>query len=207
MIAMNNDIKFVYFDLGGVFFSYGSVFNDASKRFKVPLESIDKMFDKYDDEITRGEITCEDFWNICQRNLGIKEDPDFVFARSWVSDFVPIRESYDLLVQTKGMYGVGILSNFYNGLYECLIEKNIIPNIKYDQLVLSYECGFRKPEPEIYKFAQEKLDCKPSEILFIDDRADFVQGAKCFGWKTHLFDSKRLDQTVVDVKEILRLTA
>lgn len=204
--AMNKSIKFVYFDLGGVFFSYGNVFSDASKRFTVPLDSIDKMFDKYDDEITRGKITCEDFWDICLRELEIKGDSDFVFARSWVSDFVPIRESYDLSVQTKKVYPVGVLSNFYSGLYDCLIEQDIIPNIKYDQLVLSYKCGFRKPEPEIYQFAQEKLDCKPNEIFFIDDRIDFIQGAKDLGWETHLFDSKRLDQTIAEIKEILGLT-
>ncbi|MCJ7663451.1 MAG: HAD-IA family hydrolase, partial [Desulfobacterales bacterium] len=45
----------------------------------------------------------------------------------------------------------------------------------------------RKPEQRIYEIALERLGVHPHEAVFIDDRVDFIAGAKKLGIHTILF--------------------
>lgn len=43
----------------------------------------------------------------------------------------------------------------------------------------------KKPEPQIYKIAMEKMNCKPEECIFVGDGgSDELKGAKEAGMKT-----------------------
>ncbi len=55
-------------------------------------------------------------------------------------------------------------------------------------IVISEAIGLRKPDPEIYLYTCNQLDCKPSECIFIGDnpKAD-IEGAKKIGMKTIYF--------------------
>lgn len=46
-------------------------------------------------------------------------------------------------------------------------------------IVISEAIGLRKPDPEIYLYTCNQLDCKPSDCIFIGDnpKAD-IEGAK-----------------------------
>jgi putative hydrolase of the HAD superfamily len=51
----------------------------------------------------------------------------------------------------------------------------------FDDLVISGEVGLRKPEPEIFLLAAERLDLKPVECVFVDDLELNVEGARALG--------------------------
>jgi epoxide hydrolase-like predicted phosphatase len=51
----------------------------------------------------------------------------------------------------------------------------------FDVVVISGEVGLRKPEPEIYRLAAERLGAQPAECVFVDDLAHNVQGAAAAG--------------------------
>jgi epoxide hydrolase-like predicted phosphatase len=51
----------------------------------------------------------------------------------------------------------------------------------FDALVISGEVGLRKPEPEIYRLAAERLGARPEECVFVDDLAVNVRGAAAVG--------------------------
>ncbi|OGP82188.1 MAG: hypothetical protein A2Z08_01070 [Deltaproteobacteria bacterium RBG_16_54_11] len=57
----------------------------------------------------------------------------------------------------------------------------------FDAAVFSCAEGTRKPEQKIYEIALERLGVKPHEAVFIDDRVDFIAGAKKLGIHTILF--------------------
>lgn len=59
--------------------------------------------------------------------------------------------------------------------------KTLLPS-NVEQTIFSYEAGFYKPQPQIYKAVCERLKLPPKKILFIGDsaRADFA-GPKAFG--------------------------
>jgi epoxide hydrolase-like predicted phosphatase len=51
----------------------------------------------------------------------------------------------------------------------------------FDAVVISGEVGLRKPEPEIYALAAERLGARPEECVFVDDLAPNVRGAVAAG--------------------------
>ena len=56
-------------------------------------------------------------------------------------------------------------------------------------MVDSSEVGHRKPEPAIYELTTSMLGVEAAEILYLDDFAANVEGAKSAGWQTiHVVD-------------------
>ncbi len=51
----------------------------------------------------------------------------------------------------------------------------------FDTVVISGEVGLRKPQPEIYLLAAQRLGLPPGQIVFVDDLAPNVQGAVAVG--------------------------
>ena len=57
----------------------------------------------------------------------------------------------------------------------------------FDAVILSFEVGAQKPEPEIYRLALERLGITdPSGAVFVDDQADYCDGAAAIGMQTRL---------------------
>lgn len=51
----------------------------------------------------------------------------------------------------------------------------------FDEVVISGEVGLRKPEPEIYRLAAERLGVPPAHCVFVDDLAPNIRGAAAVG--------------------------
>ena len=121
-----------------------------------------------------------------------------------MSDYRPRKEIHKLAYELSKKYKIGLLSNIYNGMMPRLIELGIVANnIDYSSIILSYETGLRKPEKEIYEIAAKKAGIKPREILLIDDRKDFIEGAKTVGWQTFWFDEKDIKGSINRLKRFL----
>ncbi|MBI5392693.1 HAD-IA family hydrolase [Candidatus Woesearchaeota archaeon] len=59
---------------------------------------------------------------------------------------------------------------------------------------------FVKPQPEIYKIALQKINCKPEETVFIDDMQKYVDGANAVGIHGILFQDA--EQLKDDLKKL-----
>ncbi|HEX9124236.1 MAG TPA: HAD-IA family hydrolase [Actinomycetota bacterium] len=57
---------------------------------------------------------------------------------------------------------------------------------RVDAVLLSFEVGSVKPEPEIYGAALSALDVPPEEALFVDDQVGFCRGAEDLGIRSLL---------------------
>ena len=57
---------------------------------------------------------------------------------------------------------------------------------EFDALILSFEVGARKPQPAIYLAALEAVGSKAADAIFIDDQADYCDGARALGIDTRL---------------------
>lgn len=87
-----------------------------------------------------------------------------------------------LLADLKTRYKLGLVSNFDDTqtVYDVLAREEIAP--LFDAILISSEIGFRKPRPEIFLAACEKIGVSPSEVLFIGDSFENdVVGAKQVG--------------------------
>ena len=51
----------------------------------------------------------------------------------------------------------------------------------FDELFVSFEMGRVKPDREAFEWVVERLDVEPHEILFLDDNAINVEGARAVG--------------------------
>jgi putative hydrolase of the HAD superfamily len=74
----------------------------------------------------------------------------------------------------------------------------------FDPVILSGEAGIDKPNAEIYKIILKKIDCKPSECIFIDNRPENLVEPGRMG--IHVVLAKKTDQVIADIKQILSQT-
>ncbi|MFL2860766.1 MAG: HAD family hydrolase [Pontiellaceae bacterium] len=54
-------------------------------------------------------------------------------------------------------------------------------------LFLSYEMGFRKPDPRIYRMVLHQLQVPAEDCFFIDDLAENIEAARKIGMQAHQF--------------------
>ena len=187
-------IRFVYFDLGNVLLHF-SVHRICSQLAEVAqtTEAVvrEKLFDEQRyRQYELGNISTEDYYEQACADLEyqprLEEFAEAVCNVFWANDpILPI-------VRKLAKFHVprGILSNT-NPIHWNYIE-NAFPRIWdafEDHRLASHEVHALKPYREMYEIALQEAkrsvpDLKPDEILFIDDLAPNVEGAKEFGFQT-----------------------
>jgi HAD superfamily hydrolase (TIGR01509 family) len=110
-----------------------------------------------------------------------------------------------------GNYRLGIVSNF--AIPECvtrLLAKHELSDF-FDVVIVSAAVNKRKPSPEIFKFALEKLKLHPAQAVFVGDTVDAdVKGGKDAGMKTVYLERRpqkdlemnNPDQTIRSLSEL-----
>ena len=58
----------------------------------------------------------------------------------------------------------------------------------FDEVILSFEVGLRKPDPAIYHEALRRMDVEPDRAVFVDDQEEYCDGAASIGIETYLID-------------------
>lgn len=58
----------------------------------------------------------------------------------------------------------------------------------FDHLIISWQVGFRKPDPQIYQQIFKYGSWKPEEVIFVDDKEENVLGAQALGINGVLFE-------------------
>lgn len=139
-----------------------------------------------------GRISSSEFFSQVKEALQLDMDRDGFFL-VWNDIFfetgLNIRMR-DFLRQIKSRYALVMLSNLNVTHFEFL--KKTMDGIfdEFHKLVLSYEVGFRKPAPQIYKVALDFAKTLPERAFYIDDRRDLVDAAAGLGIKGAVFDGE-----------------
>jgi HAD superfamily hydrolase (TIGR01549 family) len=117
--------------------------------------------------------------------------------RSWDANREVHPQSHELLsaLREEGLR-LGVVSNAFDPppfLYEDLELEGIAPLI--DTAVFSSEVGKRKPHPDIYLEALDRLGAEPSRTLFVGDRVlEDIVGPSRLGMRTCLTTYYRVDE-------------
>lgn len=93
-------------------------------------------------------------------------------------------------------YKLGVVSNFAipEGVHH-LLQTNQITNL-FETVIVSGEVNRRKPHPDIFKIALEKIGLNSSQTVFVGDTADAdVGGARGVGMKA-VYIKRRVEQTL-----------
>lgn len=121
----------------------------------------------------RGSISSEEFLQTISSNSGESiEDIRSCFINSRQVDM----DVVELVRSLKPNYSTALVSNAGGPNVRQRIKENNIEDL-FDELIISGECGFIKPEPQIFELSLTKLGAEPEESIFIDDNPKNVQGA------------------------------
>lgn len=100
------------------------------------------------------------------------------FCELWSSIFLPETLVPEGLVEgLKRRCRLLVLSNT-NAIHFAMIRQRYPILRHFDDYVLSYEVGFLKPAPEIYRAAVARAGCPPEETFFTDDLEANVEAAR-----------------------------
>lgn len=120
-----------------------------------------------------------------QRSLGGRVSAED-FVPLWNCHFTLNEKMIARVEQLAGTIRLGLLSNTHDLHFEPL-RKQLPVLEKFDAVVLSYEEGLMKPEPELYRRALQRLKVAPSRAAFFDDVQKYADGAKAVGIHGKLF--------------------
>ena len=136
----------------------------------------------------RGKITPREFYKkaVEKLNISVKYEDFYSVYCDVFSLNSPVLE---IMKRLKANYRLILLSNT-DVMRFGFIRKKFPETMIFDEYVLSFEVGFMKPHPRIYKDALKKAEAKAEECVFIDDREENIDGAEKLGMKGVLFDPR-----------------
>lgn len=186
-------IKSVIFDWGGVLIDDPApgLMQYCAKALCVTKENYIKAHGKFADDFQKGLIGEDKFWErICSELNVPKPKVRSLWAEAFKAAYVPRDDMFSMAasLQENG-YRTAVLSNTEVHAMEYFHQ------LRYDMFdVLVFSCaeGVKKPGRKIYELTLKKLSSQPEQSVFIDDKPEYINGAKEVGINTVLFQS--LDQ-------------
>ena len=197
-------ITAVIFDLGGVYFTDGTriAVGNISKKFNLESEKVGEIFktgSKIGTLYRKGEITAEEFWNEFKKIFKIDAENEEL-TRTWLESYEPIKGTVEIIQQLK-VKGIKLyfLSDNVKERVEYLQGKyNFLEN--FIDGVFSHKVHKTKLDStDIFKLALEMVKEKPENVVYIDDKEQYVKPAKELGMNTIQF--KNPEQLKSDLKK------
>lgn len=114
---------------------------------------------------------------------------------------VPNAQLLDYIQTLKPHFKVGMLSNINSRERLGIRFEPGQLDAHFDTIVASGDEGYVKPQSEIYQIAATRLGVLPSECIFIDDIAEFCQGARDTGMQAIQFITT--EQAITDINALI----
>ena len=198
-------ITTIIFDLGGVYFTDGTriAVEKISKKYNLQPEAVGQIF-KTGSELgtlyRRGEITVDEFWNKVKDLLGIEADNKDL-NKMWVESYELIEGTIEIIKQLKEK-GIKLyfLSDNVKERSELLQEKyNFLEN--FIDGIFSHKAHKTKLDgADVFKLALEKTEEKPENVVYVDDKEEYVETAKKLGMNVIWF--KNPEQLKEELKKL-----
>ena len=178
-----DEILAVIFDLGNVLFdiSFEPMLRQWSELSGKPFEELNAGFG-IDEGVSglyeKGLIDDTEFRKHLSQWLGFELSQE-MFFESWNSIYGEPTEGIEELLDSLKANGYRLvaLSNTNDAHYRVWIHKYAHLIAHLEKVFCSHLLRSKKPEPEIYKAVLDYLQLPPNQCVFLDDRADNVQGA------------------------------
>ncbi|MDE1823629.1 MAG: HAD family phosphatase [Candidatus Micrarchaeota archaeon] len=181
-------IKGIIFDIGGVivkwdnrtYFSYlGRLSGISAKEIGRIVDNIDKRYG-----FERGRISVSEFEKVLAKRIEINVNRIrwFHFYRA---NMKVDRKVVDITRRLHRDYTTAYLSNIDKRRHS--YTRRVMDTSVFDYGFASFAIGYVKPDRRIFEYAIRKMDMKPSELLFIDNVRENVEGARKAGLNAILF--------------------
>lgn len=108
----------------------------------------------------------------------------------------------DLVDRLKSKYKTAIVSNIGRASFNQVMPEKV--QDLFDEILLSGETGYFKPEPESFLEATHRLGVKPEFCVMIDDTLTHVDASRLIGMYGILYEN--LDQLKMELGTIVNTT-
>jgi len=187
------NIKAIIFDLGGVILNIN--YQNTIDKFKqIGIRNSNFFYSKKTqthifNQIEQGKISNKKFLLELQKetiNTSVKQ-----IETAWNSMLLDLpKNRIAFLKKITTNYSVFLLSNT-NAIHIAELKKKLGSKqynefySLFDKVYYSHKTGYRKPHAKSFQLILNENTLSASEVLFIDDSPQHIQGAKKLGIKTH----------------------
>ncbi len=183
-------IEAVLFDWGGVLIENPApgLMDYCAKALGVSVEDYVRAHNAHGEAFQKGSIPEEVFW---QRVCGDLNRPLPRQSSLWGDAFRAVyrpRQEVFALARRLRQTGckTGLLSNTEAPAMEFFFE---LGYDMFDALTFSCAEGVFKPQRQVYEVAAKSLGVAPAQCVLLDDRLDFVEGARNAGMKGIMYEN------------------
>lgn len=176
-----HDLTFKYLTSQGKKISPRGLENAHKKAIQAYLQARSK---------DNSEWTMNQIMGLMLSNLGINADVQHIGEIYKLNDHdsTPFPNSRRILIDLSNRYQLGIISNLPHDSLLSELEREGMLSL-FDPIVISYQVGFRKPNPEIYQKALKRAKTTAKKSIFISHDKPEVVGAENIGMKGILVKS------------------
>jgi putative hydrolase of the HAD superfamily len=180
----SSSITTLFLDIGGVLLTNGwdhTIRAYAADKFSLDYEEMNERHHLTYDTYEEGKLSLDDYLNRVvfhqERSFSREEFKAFMYAQSQ-----PFPEMIDLMRRLKNQYGlqVAAVSNEGRELTVYRVQQFKLGTI-IDFFVSSCFVHYRKPDADIYRIALDIAQVHPEQVVYIDDRAMFIEVAQGLG--------------------------
>ncbi len=173
------------FDLGGVLIAidFDRVIRRWAEFSSVSFEALKPRFDHGHayQQHERGEIDAATYYESLRKSLGI-ELTDAQWEDGWNQVFGPeIAPTVALLPQLAERMPLYLFSNTNFTHHQYWSKRHAQALKPFRCQFVSCEMGLRKPEAASFEYVAREIGVPPGKILFFDDTAANIEGARAVG--------------------------
>ncbi len=197
-------IKAIAFDYGGVIITNESdLLTDISKYLNIDKSELIKEYNSLNYLSNIQNMSYEDLFVLIVSKFNNSKESKKHTLKLAKENYKKWHLNIELIEIIKKLkdknYKIALLSNNVINLRKELIKNKTI-NL-FDEIVISGEVGYQKPQPEIFDILFNKLGVAPSEVVFIDDNLKSLENVEIIGYIPILY--KNIETFKNKLSEIL----
>ncbi len=180
----HGSITTLFLDIGGVLLTNGwdsAMRKQAADKFKFDFEEMNERHHLTFDTYEEGKLSLDEYLHRVlfyeERTYTPDDFKEYMFQQSQ-----PFQEMIDLVYELKSQYKlqVAAVSNEGRELTKYRIDKFELGSF-IDFFISSCFVHYRKPDSDIFRIALDIAQASPERVVYIEDRAMFVDVAEGLG--------------------------
>ena len=150
-----------------------------------------------------GLMNQEEFFEQVRRATGFRGSRE-EFTSFFADIFFPMPRMIELHAQLRARGVPTFIFSNTNELAVGHIRRNFPFFAQFTDYIFSYEHGAMKPDARLYEVVERKTGRRGAAILYVDDRAENVEGGAKRGWQVILQETP--EKTRADVERLGLIT-
>jgi putative hydrolase of the HAD superfamily len=196
-----SSITTLFLDIGGVLLTNGwdhNIRTRAAEKFSLDFNEMNERHHLTFDTYEEGKLSLDEYLNRVvfyqERSFSREEFKAFMYAQSQ-----PFPEMIELMRALKNQYGlqVAAVSNEGRELSVYRVQQFKLGTF-IDFFISSCFVHYRKPDADLYHIALDIAQVSPEQVVYVDDRAMFVEVAQGMGIRGILHNGYKSTQKTLE---------